>query len=298
MKEMNSAGGTKGSTSVSAGATVDKSMKEEDVDSSPFHEGEKVLGFHGPCLYDAKGWNKHWDEWLGVDSLLKRTEENVQKQKELKEMHSRPGRLSQDKTKTPAGVRGRKRKNETVDKEVAPPVEKVNIQIPSTLKRQLVDDHECIIHLGKLVKLPCSPNVHEILSKFLDFQMNKDGIIVDPVVEVVDGLRSYFDKALPVMLLYKQERRQYREAITDNLSPSSVYGAEHLLRLFVKLPELLSCMHIEKEALTELQQRLHDILRFLQNNQCAFFLSNYEKPPSSSSSSDGSPTTVKQEDDK
>lgn len=34
------------------------------------------------------------------------------------------------------------------------------------------------------------------------------------------------------MLLYKNEREQYQEAITDGVSPSSVYGAEHLLRLF------------------------------------------------------------------
>lgn len=30
------------------------------------------------------------------------------------------------------------------------PVEKLNIQIPSTLKKQLVDDHEHITHLSKV----------------------------------------------------------------------------------------------------------------------------------------------------
>ncbi|CAH8317494.1 unnamed protein product [Eruca vesicaria subsp. sativa] len=45
-------------------------------------------------------------------------------------------------------------------------------------------------------------------------------------------------KALPVMLLYKKERRQYQEAVVDDISPLTVYGAEHLLRLFVKFPEL------------------------------------------------------------
>lgn len=37
------------------------------------------------------------------------------------------------------------------------------------------------------------------------------------------------------MLLYKEERQQYKEVIADNVSPSGVYGAEHLLRLFGKL---------------------------------------------------------------
>ncbi|KAJ6954904.1 hypothetical protein NC652_006370 [Populus alba x Populus x berolinensis] len=34
------------------------------------------------------------------------------------------------------------------------------------------------------------------------------------------------------MLLYKSERQQYADAIADDVSPSVVYGAEHLLRLF------------------------------------------------------------------
>ena len=50
--------------------------------------------------------------------------------------------------------------------------------------------------------------------------------------EILKGLRCYFDKALVAMLLYKNEREQYQEAVSDKVSPSSVYGAEHLLRLF------------------------------------------------------------------
>lgn len=46
------------------------------------------------------------------------------------------------------------------------------------------------------------------------------------------GLICYFDKALPVMLLYKGERRQFEELVIDDVSPSTIYGAEHLLRLF------------------------------------------------------------------
>ncbi|KAI3460218.1 hypothetical protein Pfo_016881 [Paulownia fortunei] len=308
---MSSSGTTESSTPISGGcggggattiSATNKPMKDEAVDSSPFQVGEQVLAFHGPCLYDAKvqkvefhmdrwrcyvhypGWNKHWDEWLGVNCLLKRTEENVRKQEELMEKHAleknaKPGRLSQDKTKSSIGVRGKKRKHEIIEKEecIVPLEKLVNIQIPSTLKKQLVDDHECITHLGQLVKLPRSPSVYEILNKYFDYRVKKDGMIVETVVEIVNGLRCYFDKALPAMLLYRQERQQYKEVIADNVSPSGVYGAEHLLRLFVKLPEMLSCMHIEMETLTQLQQRLLDFLRFLQSNQSSFFQSNYQK---------------------
>ncbi|PIN16436.1 hypothetical protein CDL12_10914 [Handroanthus impetiginosus] len=253
-----------------------------------------------------------WDEWLDVNCLLKRTEENVQKQKELKEKHAgeknvKPGRLLQDKTKSSveaeeelvagyqteySGARGKKRKREMVPKEecIVPSETLVSIQIPSTLKKQLVDDHECITQLGQLVKLPRSPSVYEILNKYFDYRVKKDGMMVETVGEIIHGLRCYFDKALPAMLLYKQERQQYKEVITDNISPASVYGAEHFLRLFVKLPEMLSCMRIEKETLTELQHRLLDLLRFLQSNQSAFFQSNYQK-------SGGFVAAVKEEDD-
>jgi hypothetical protein len=54
----------------------------------------------------------------------------------------------------------------------------------------------------------------------------------DSTGEVLKGIRLYFDKALPMMLLYKKERKQCSEAVGDNASPSTIYGAEHLLRLF------------------------------------------------------------------
>lgn len=54
----------------------------------------------------------------------------------------------------------------------------------------------------------------------------------DSVEEIMKGLSCYFDKALPVMLLYKNERQQYQEACPANVFPSAIYGAEHLLRLF------------------------------------------------------------------
>ncbi|KAL8491970.1 hypothetical protein ACS0TY_023533 [Phlomoides rotata] len=292
-------GGGGGATST----VTNNPIKDDAVDSSPFQLGELVLAFHGHCLYDAKvqkvesydeGWR--WDEWLDVDFLLKYTDENVQNKKEILkiylEKNTKPRRLSQDKTNSSMGVRGRKRKQEIIKKEedIAQLEKFVNIQIPSTLKKQLIDDQDCITHLGKLVKLPRTPNVHEILNKYFDYRVRMDGMIGETLKEIVKGLHCYFDKALPAMLLYKEERQQYREVITENDSPSDVYGAEHLLRLFVKLPEMLAGLHIEKETLTELQQKWLDFLRFLQSNQREFFDLSDRK------CGEDSPTAVKEED--
>ena len=66
-----------------------------------FQEGERVLCFHGPLLYEAKcvkvaikdkqvkyfihysGWNKNWDEWVPESRVLKYVDTNLQKQREL-----------------------------------------------------------------------------------------------------------------------------------------------------------------------------------------------------------------------
>lgn len=57
--------------------------------------------------------------------------------------------------------------------------------------------------------------------------------------ELTHGVRSYFDKCLSALLLYRSERVQAVAALSDGRSPAAVYGAEHLLRLMLKLPEIM-----------------------------------------------------------
>ncbi|KAI8535028.1 hypothetical protein RHMOL_Rhmol10G0143200 [Rhododendron molle] len=254
-----------------------------------------------------------WDEWVGADRLMKHTEENVLKQQALDkkqgvDKNSKSGRSAQTKPKASSEAKvdkedtktnvakGKKRKTDSgIEQKDSVSVKKlIKIQIPSTLKKQLVDDWEFITQQDKLVKLPRTPNVDGILTKYLEYRSKKDGTMTDSVGEILNGLRSYFDKALAVILLYKKERQQYNDAVADNVSPSTVYGAEHLLRLFdacfsnyvpmfsvllvlaVKLPELLAYVNIEEETLLRLQQKLLDFLKFLQKNQGTFFLSAYD----------------------
>ncbi|XP_037034430.1 mortality factor 4-like protein 1 isoform X2 [Bradysia coprophila] len=72
-----------------------------------FSDGERVLCFHGPLIYEAKalknsltkdkqvkylihylGWNKNWDEWVLEDRVLKYNDANIQKQKEVSKQHA------------------------------------------------------------------------------------------------------------------------------------------------------------------------------------------------------------------
>ncbi|KAL9449394.1 hypothetical protein AB3S75_011342 [Citrus x aurantiifolia] len=284
--------------------------------SCPYQVNEKVLAFFQSHVYEAKviqvhyrlkewtfrvhylGWNKSWDEWVGVHRLMKDTEANRHRQpvftkKRDEDKNLKSGHALQMKPRSSNVGRGRKRKNDSLNKETnGLQMENfVNIQIPPPLKKQLVDDCEFITHLGKLVKLPRTPNVDDILEKYCDYMSKKDGLVADSTGEIVKGLRCYFDKALPTMLLYKSEREQYEDSMAADVSPSSVYGAEHLLRLFVKLPELLVHAKIEEETLTLLQHKLVDLLKFLQKHQSTFFLSRYH------SAEDIETSANKQEDD-
>jgi len=93
---------------------------------SKFNDGERVLCYHGPLLYEAKckraelrekivqylihynGWNKSWDEWVTVERVLKYNQTNLAYQQELlqnqnkdKGKRSRPTKLmSKDKAST------------------------------------------------------------------------------------------------------------------------------------------------------------------------------------------------------
>lgn len=65
-----------------------------------------MLCFHGPLIYEAKcikaevrdsnkamflihynGWNKHWDEWVPENRVLKYNDSNLQRQKDLLKQH-------------------------------------------------------------------------------------------------------------------------------------------------------------------------------------------------------------------
>lgn len=51
---------------------------------------------------------------------------------------------------------------------------------------------------------------------------------------IMDGIQSYFDRALGAILLYRMERKQFDEIKqkNDEVPVSELYGAEHLVRLF------------------------------------------------------------------
>lgn len=122
----------------------------------------------------------------------------------------------------------------------------VKITVPDKIKSLLVDDWENISKNNQLIPLPAKVPTNKILDLYLESEQAKyevDQTDHDVLIEIVAGLREYFDKSLGRILLYRFEREQYHllrkkwESGTEGFidkGPGDVYGAEHLARLLGK----------------------------------------------------------------
>jgi len=105
------------------------------------------------------------------------------------------------------------------------------------------------------------------------------------VKEVVDGLKVYFDRALGSTLLYRFERPQHEEVLAKlkeekqdkDIHMSEIYGAEHLLRLIVRLPSLFQHTTMDESQVVILQKQISEFIKFLQRNP-EYFSERYEEP--------------------
>ena len=101
--------------------------------------------------------------------------------------------------------------------------------------------------------------------------------------QLLDALRTYFDTAWPLMLLYRHEREQYERLVASRcdasgaeFSPATAYGAEHLLRLLAKLPVLLVKTDLAPGELPQLAAKLGALVDHLAKRRGGLFLDHYE----------------------
>ncbi|GAA5894401.1 hypothetical protein JCM5296_005157 [Sporobolomyces johnsonii] len=250
-----------------------------------------------------KGWKQTWDEWVPEERLNKYNEENIRKQKALIEAQRARDAAEREAQKAAeaetarraaasgggAGVmgaalkrddkRGLKRAREGEAEEEYMRRMEVKIAIPDQLKTQLVDDWEAITKNQQLVPLPRNPSVDVILDEWLKYLQNEEEDKKRLAAEVAAGLGLYFNKALGNNLLYRFERGQYQEQYkalqgTDK-QMSSVYGGEHLLRLFVNLPELLAHTSLDPESMGVLKENMVQFLAWMDLNRRVLFVKEY-----------------------
>lgn len=185
----------------------------------------------------------------------------------------------------------------------------MHLVLPESLKSQLVDDWENVTRKEQLVPLPRTPNVKQILEEYAELHRTSDARSSSVLSEVLAGLQLYFDKSLAQNLLYRFEREQYVQmrkqhgpkACEDEPKParrgrasqqevpvnaagqldleaSDMYGAEHLLRLFVNLPDIVSQTNMDPESVSILRDHVHAFLAFLAQEQKRLFCQAYQEP--------------------
>ncbi|KIO03171.1 hypothetical protein M404DRAFT_146431 [Pisolithus tinctorius Marx 270] len=261
----------------------------------------------GPHFFvHYKGWKQTWDEWVSITRLLKYDETNVALQKALTNQASAAAASSSGASKgkgTSGGTsttgtgtgrarkdgRGTKRGREEDDSHRKP---EMKLNVPEALKVQLVDDWEAVTKNNQLVPLPRNPNVLEILLEFKDhiIKMGKQTNLRDPELilpTIISGLQVYFDRSLGANLLYRFERPQYAEirktyvtgpkvVVGQEKEMSAIYGAEHLLRMLVSLPQMVASSTMDAESVGLVKDYVNELLVFLVNERSRFFLTEYE----------------------
>jgi len=150
------------------------------------------------------------------------------------------------------------------------------------LKRKLVNEWSlvCEKEPRRVLKLPRTSTVKVILQDYLQYKEQKDKIIdaneLKDLQEWCESLSIYFDRALPVVLLYRHERPQYENAAKymedKQLMPSEVYGGEHLNRLFVRIAKMLGSVVAKSGAIGDFRANCNDFLKFLGKNSSKYIV--------------------------
>ncbi|KAF4995090.1 hypothetical protein FGRMN_5385 [Fusarium graminum] len=166
----------------------------------------------------------------------------------------------------------------------------INLPVPDHIQAMLVDDWENITKNNQLVPLPHAKPVTKILDDYLAHERphrEEGSSSMDILEEVIAGFREYFEKALSRVLLYRFERPQYMsvkklwENAETNLEITTVcdvYGAEHLARLIVSLPELLAQTNMDQQSVSRLREEIGKFNVWLGRNAETYFVNEYETP--------------------
>ncbi|XP_028745932.1 mortality factor 4-like protein 2 [Peromyscus leucopus] len=209
--------------------------------------------------------------WEGGHSAENPPSGSVRKTRKNKQ--KTPGNGAGGSTSEVAQPPHKKRADPTVEsKEAFKNRMEVKVKIPEELKPWLVEDWDLVTRQKQLFQLPAKKNVDAILEEYANCKKSRGNVDNKEyaVNEVVGGIKEYFNVILGTQLLYKFERPQYAEVLLahPDAPMSQIYGAPHLLRLFVRIGAMLD---FDEKSLALLLGYLHDFLKYLAQNPASLF---------------------------
>ncbi|KAL9027850.1 MAG: hypothetical protein Q9196_003682 [Gyalolechia fulgens] len=204
-----------------------------------------------------------------------------------------PPPRNKKKKKTPPEHRSKQPiANESPDKQEESFHTRPMIKIPVSdyIKSLLVDDWEEVTKNLALVPLPAPKPVNTIIDEYFAEEKEKrfaGSAEMDLLEEVVAGMKEYFDIALGRMLLYRFERQQYldvRKKWAEGTGEwkgkgcvGDTYGAEHLCRMIVSLPEIVAQTNMDAQSVNRLREEMVKFVNWLSRNTKTYFTAVYER---------------------
>ena len=156
----------------------------------------------------------------------------------------------------------------------------LSLHYPNKIKELLVNDDYQIKKKKMVINLP-RKNGQTIRNILIDYlttckAKNKNNLIKR---QVINQIRFYFNESLSIILLYKNERSQYDTILTqfNNLAMDQIYGIEHLCRLFIKLPTLISTDDLNHITKIKLEKTINEIMQHICLKRLKYLTSDYVK---------------------
>lgn len=153
--------------------------------------------------------------------------------------------------------------------------EKLRLRISPRLKQMVLDDHAMVMNRGRILRIPRpeGSTVRHILQAWRKKMDEMDDVVGDEQIEaieiVADSLILYFNNSLRQFLLYQIEVPLCDRMLgkQDGHVAADLYGVEHLVRLLVKLPELVcvAMMALPESAkyIVTVEDLLQDLISYL-----------------------------------
>lgn len=139
----------------------------------------------------------------------------------------------------------------------------MQIKLPERLEYWLQKDCKLINGID-LHNLPAKVGVKLIIDAYVESKPPDDKAVL---LDVMKTLENYFEEILDSSLLYDNERAQYEDMLQLNRPLSHVYGAFHLLRMFVHLNSDLPNLSLSSQSKIALLRCVSNFVEYLKENE-------------------------------